>query len=107
LAIPGFDDSTTPSTGAERDLGGAEVECVLGLGMTQRIRAHFDGRVIVPDQPVDLPVNEPLEFDVRPTAPNGRGASAGGKSDLNRFSGSISLGEDPLDYQRRVRDEWR
>jgi len=24
------------------------------------IRAHFDGKVIVPDEPVDLPVNEPI-----------------------------------------------
>jgi hypothetical protein len=30
------------------------------------IRAHYDGKVIVPDEPVDLPVNEPLEFDYRP-----------------------------------------
>ncbi len=29
------------------------------------IRAHFDGKVIVPDEPVDLPVNQPLEFDLR------------------------------------------
>ena len=27
------------------------------------IKAHFDGKVIVPDEPVDLPVNEPLEFE--------------------------------------------
>jgi hypothetical protein len=26
------------------------------------IKAHFDGKTIVPDEPVDLPVNEPLEF---------------------------------------------
>ncbi len=25
------------------------------------IRAHFDGRTIVPDEPVELPVDEPLE----------------------------------------------
>jgi hypothetical protein len=35
--------------------------------MSVVIRAHFDGKVIVPDEPVDLPVNEPLEFDLRPT----------------------------------------
>ena len=30
------------------------------------LRAHFDGRVLVPDQPVDLPSGQPLEIQVRP-----------------------------------------
>jgi hypothetical protein len=29
------------------------------------IKAHYDGKTIVPDEPVDLPVNEPLEFELR------------------------------------------
>lgn len=29
------------------------------------IRAHYDGKTIVPDEPVDLPFNEPLEFELR------------------------------------------
>lgn len=28
------------------------------------IKAHFDGKVLVPDEPVDLPVNQPLEVYV-------------------------------------------
>jgi hypothetical protein len=28
--------------------------------MTQTIAAHFDGQVIVPDEPVQLPVGQPL-----------------------------------------------
>jgi len=32
------------------------------------IRVHFDGRVLVPDQPVDLPKDTPLEVDVRTLA---------------------------------------
>ena len=36
--------------------------------MTRIIRAHFDGRVIVPDEPLDLPVNEPLEVQVTAAA---------------------------------------
>jgi hypothetical protein len=28
--------------------------------MTVRFRAHYDGKAIVPDEPVDLPVNEEL-----------------------------------------------
>jgi hypothetical protein len=31
----------------------------------ETIRCHFDGKVIVPDGPVSLPVNEPLLADVR------------------------------------------
>jgi hypothetical protein len=30
------------------------------------LKAHFDGRVLVPDEPVDFPVNCALEIAVRP-----------------------------------------
>jgi len=30
------------------------------------LRAHFDGKVLVPDEPVDLPVNCALEVQVNP-----------------------------------------
>jgi hypothetical protein len=33
--------------------------------MAITIRAHFDGAVIVPDEPVDLPIGEPLELELR------------------------------------------
>ena len=33
---------------------------------TISIRAHFDGKVIVPDEPVDLPVDAALDVEVRP-----------------------------------------
>jgi hypothetical protein len=29
------------------------------------IRAHFDGKVIVPDEPVNLPLNSPLDIQVK------------------------------------------
>jgi hypothetical protein len=32
------------------------------------LRAHFDGKVIVPDEPLDLPANSSLEIEVRTTA---------------------------------------
>lgn len=35
--------------------------------MTQTIQAHFDGRVFIPDEPVDLPLNEPLRLTVEPS----------------------------------------
>ena len=34
--------------------------------MALTIRAHFDGAVIIPDEPVDLPVGESLEIELRP-----------------------------------------
>ena len=30
--------------------------------MTQTIRAHFDGKVIIPDEPVQLPVGQSLRL---------------------------------------------
>lgn len=32
--------------------------------MTTTVKAHFDGKVFVPDEPVELPVNEPVELQV-------------------------------------------
>ena len=32
------------------------------------LKAHFDGKVLVPDEPVSLPVNCPLEVHVHPVA---------------------------------------
>ena len=37
--------------------------------MSMTIRAHFDGRVIIPDEPVELPVDQPLELEVRLPSP--------------------------------------
>ena len=33
--------------------------------MSVIIKAHYDGTNIVPDEPVDLPINEPLEFEIK------------------------------------------
>jgi hypothetical protein len=35
--------------------------------MSLTIRAHFDGKVIVPDEPLYLPAGQVLEVDVRPS----------------------------------------
>jgi hypothetical protein len=37
--------------------------------MTQTIKAHFDGKVIVPDEPVQLPVGQPLRVHVEEAEP--------------------------------------
>jgi len=59
--------------------------------MKAQIRAHFDGRVLVPDEPVDWPIDQPLMVSMvmRDGAagtdavngahgPNGHGASGAG-----------------------------
>lgn len=35
--------------------------------MTHMISAHFDGKVIVPDEPVELPIGQPLRIRVELT----------------------------------------
>lgn len=55
--------------------------------MTTRIRAHFDGRVIVPDESVNLPVGQPLTLDV--VVPNSleRALGSDGRQQLEEFFG--------------------
>jgi hypothetical protein len=33
--------------------------------MAITIRAHYDGKVIVPEEPVELPINQTLELEVK------------------------------------------
>ena len=33
--------------------------------MSVVIRMHFDGKVFIPEEPVDVPVNEPIEAELR------------------------------------------
>ncbi|MDO8588665.1 MAG: hypothetical protein Q7T82_16680 [Armatimonadota bacterium] len=35
--------------------------------MSTVIRMHFDGKVFVPEQPVDVPINESFDFEIRRT----------------------------------------
>ena len=39
------------------------------------LKAHFDGKVLVPDEPVDLPLNCALEVHVQPVSSPKSGAS--------------------------------
>jgi hypothetical protein len=32
------------------------------------VSAHFDGKVIVPEEPLDLPLNQPLIVQIRPAS---------------------------------------
>ncbi len=45
------------------------------------LKAHFDGKVLVPDEPVDLPLNRPLELRVAPI-----GNSPDAPAELNKLA---------------------
>lgn len=56
------------------------------------IRAHFDGTVIVPDEPVDLPVNESLELEIK---------RRGGVSP--EVAAAAEAAKDPAEIARRLK----
>ena len=57
--------------------------------MMVAIRGHFDGKVIIPSEPVDLPQGRELVFHVDNSAANLAGAGVSGAS-LLRFSGAVA-----------------
>lgn len=52
--------------------------------MTQTIAAHYDGKVIVPDEPVQLPVGQPLRVHLEAV-----NASTPRFADLLRFGADL------------------
>ena len=67
-----------------------------------RLKARFDGRVLIPDGPVNLPTDVPL--DVLVQTQGGDGAA-----DVLAFDGlgaEVWDGVDPVEYQRREREGW-
>ena len=52
--------------------------------MTRTIIAHFDGKVLVPDEPVQLPVGQPLQVHVEVPA-----LSAARFADLLSFAADL------------------
>lgn len=70
--------------------------------MTRALKAHFDGKVLVPDEPVDLPVNEPLQLVV--SSENGSGRPSNIEDRLRALeaaTGTISAPPIPLEALRR------
>ena len=71
--------------------------------MSVIIKAHFDGKTIVLDEPVDLPINEPLEFEFR--APKTRLSAdeiKRRKAAMRRFAARAVKGADiPIEALRR------
>jgi predicted DNA-binding antitoxin AbrB/MazE fold protein len=56
--------------------------------MTTRLKAHYDGRVLVPEQPVDLPVGRRLEIQVA-AAPDERPQRPGLLKDLAELARTL------------------
>lgn len=77
--------------------------------MSLIIRAHFDGKAIVPDAKVDLPTDEPIEVEVR-LLPSLRDAAKPSKAegfDITSmpFFGMWASREDMRDSVEWVREE--
>lgn len=72
--------------------------------MVRRIWAHFDGKVIVPDEPLDLPVDLPLQVQLIGPEES-QEASADQIADrlqrLARLAGSVSAPAPSSDALRR------
>ena len=56
-----------------------------------RIRAHFDGRAIVPDEPVELPVDKPLSVDIQVGSQAAVAAQGSPASDEERQAAVLRL----------------
>ncbi len=68
------------------------------MSTLQEIEAAVEG--------LRLEEKEELMAFLRSRVEGQRGGTSRGGADLNEFSGVLRVGEDPLDYQRRVRGEW-
>jgi hypothetical protein len=65
--------------------------------MTQIVSAHFDGKVIVPDEPVELPVGTPLRIQVEVqnvAPPADKIATQPADAASARFAGLLNLAAD-------------
>lgn len=75
--------------------------------MSLSFRAHFDGKFLVPDEPVDLPIGRQVAIQVLDST--GNGAPQGSTKSLiddrrarfRAFAGGASVGGVPLDALRR------
>jgi hypothetical protein len=79
--------------------------------VTHHVRAHFDGRVFVPDGPVDVPVGQPLDLEVTPrgqpsTASNGAKPTAEEIQErLRRLRATSGTFEGPVPSDESLRRE--
>src|SRR6266567_1569019 len=71
----GYVPKSNATAANERGLDGVCVPAILeSRGCSVTVNAHFDGKVIVPDEPLDLPPNQALILQIQPV--NGEGEQA-------------------------------
>ena len=71
------------------------------------IRAHYDGKTIVPDADIDLPADQPLEVEVRVLSPQVAPTAPKAPISSLPFSGMWADREDMKDSAAWVRKERR
>jgi len=67
---------------------------------------HLDIPVGIVNKDIDIAISYSIEETEVDTELAEILAQAKPASDLSEFSGVLELTEDPLEYQRRIRDEW-
>lgn len=68
------------------------------------VHAIYEDGVFKPTGPVDLPEHSEVQFEPVPVKPR---ASYSSGVELSRYAGVVKVLEiDPLEYQRRIREEW-
>jgi hypothetical protein len=71
-----------------------------------KLHAHFDGRVLIPDEPVNLPQGRTLEVEVREVASHGSArAILDAMKDLPTFPVKQGAGKIKFDDVRQAEDE--
>jgi hypothetical protein len=68
-----------------------------------RIKAHFDGKVLIPDEPIELPSGVSLDVTVETSHSSGENDSL---ASLIGLGADVWKGVDPVEYQRREREGW-
>lgn len=81
--------------------------------MAIRIRAHYDGKTLVPNEPLEVPQNEELEIDIRlPSVHIGRHSPRRSRRHVTSmpFFGMWADREDMKDsisWVRKERERWK
>ena len=68
-----------------------------------RLTAHYDGKVLVPDDDVELPKGIPLQITIETPEMDANHDSV---LALDGLGMEIWEGVDPIDYQRQERQGW-
>ncbi len=77
------------------------------------IKAHFDGKVIVPDEPVNLPKDQQLEISILPVANDDRPYMTGAElaryiqehPEISEYWEQLAAGRDSTEVARELREE--